>query len=218
MSIFKETIDPTIQTQLQARTNVVSGVGGNRNLLLPWYMSKNAWVRMTSLTNYTSGKVDFNGNGKIEIIKDGIYSDTDLSKKYILEGGTLYTKTNGTDVSGSLRFGIGGKGSAYGSDIDTLGGKYKDPEYYRVYGIRPMPGITSVNLSTKGAYGSLFETQVKFYAWDPHQLNELELLFMRPGYSVLLEWGWSQYLDYTDDKLTNKLTDITPKVFNGVTF
>jgi hypothetical protein len=52
-----------------------------------------------------------------------------------------------------------------------------------------MPGITGVELRTLGAYGSIFETTVKFNCWDSHQLNELELLYMRPGYSVLLEWG-----------------------------
>jgi hypothetical protein len=70
-----------------------------------------------------------------------------------------------------------------------------------------MPGITSVRLNTVSAYGSLFETNVSFYAWDNHQLNELEILFMRPGYSVLLEWGWSQYIS----------NDNIPTVFNGLT-
>ena len=56
MSIFKETLENSIQTQLQARTLVVSGENNNRNnKLLPWYLSKNSWVRMTSLVNYTSG-------------------------------------------------------------------------------------------------------------------------------------------------------------------
>jgi hypothetical protein len=91
-----------------------------------------------------------------------------------------------------------------------------------------MPGITEMSLRTIGAYGSLFETTVKFYAWDINQLNELEILFMRPGYSVLLEWGWSQYIDYDDNFIkeytpssgTNKILtveDIRPTAFNGVT-
>ena len=55
MSIFKETLENSIQTQLQARTLVVSGENNRRNNLLPWYLSKNSWVRMTSFVNYTSG-------------------------------------------------------------------------------------------------------------------------------------------------------------------
>ena len=74
MSIFKETIAESIQTQLQARTHVVSNNGENtindtRHVLLPWYLSKNSWVRMTSFVNYNEGTVEFDGKGKI-------YTDT----------------------------------------------------------------------------------------------------------------------------------------------
>ena len=57
-----------------------------------------------------------------------------------------------------------------------------------------MPGITGVDIKSKGAYGSLREVTVNFNCWDITQLEDLELLYMRPGYSVLLEWGWNPYL------------------------
>ena len=41
---------------------------------------------------------------------------------------------------------------------------------------------------------------VKFQCWDIKQLEDLELLYMRPGYTVLVEWGWSPYLK-NDGKL-----------------
>jgi hypothetical protein len=228
MSIFKETIAESIQTQLQARTKVIAGNSSStinnsdRNNLLPFYLSKNSWVRMTSFVNFTSGKdLTFNGAGNIDVKPDGSYKGNQLSKKYILEGGTLYTKSNnGTNiVEASQRYGIAQKDSVYGGNIDVRANNTVDKDYYQVYGIRPMPGIIDVNMHTKSAYGSLFETTIKFYAWDINQLNELELLFMRPGYSVLLEWGWSQYLDYDDDKLVTKLTSdkIKSQVFNGIT-
>jgi hypothetical protein len=66
---------------------------------------------------------------------------------------------------------------------------------FRQLGARPMPGITSVDINNKSAYGSLKEANIRYYCWDKHQLEELELLYMRTGYTVLLEWGWSQYLD-----------------------
>ena len=228
MSIFKETIAESIQTQLQARTKVIAGNSSStinnsdRSNLLPFYLSKNSWVRMTSFVNFTSGKdLTFNGAGNIDVKPDGSYKGNQLSKKYILEGGTLYTKSNnGTNiVEASQRYGIAQKDSVYGGNIDVRANNTVDPQYYQTYGIRPMPGIIDVNMHTKSAYGSLFETTIKFYAWDINQLNELELLFMRPGYSVLLEWGWSQYLDYDDDKLVTKLTSdkIKSQVFNGIT-
>jgi hypothetical protein len=61
-------------------------------------------------------------------------------------------------------------------------------------GLRPMPGITSIDIKSKSAYGSLREVVVKFQCWDITQLEDLELLYMRPGYTVLVEWGWLPYL------------------------
>ena len=224
MSIFKETIAESIQTQLQARTHVISNNEGNtindtRHVLLPWYLSKNSWVRMTSFVNYNEGTVSFNGNGKITTdTTKGHYKGDQLSRKYILEGGTLYNKNNSES---SLRHGMVTPFAAYGGNIDVRPDGTYDNQYFRTFGIKPMPGIVDVNLHTKSAYGSLFETQVKFMAWDINQLNELELLFMRPGYSVLLEWGWSQYLDYEDSKVnatkTLNKSDIKSTVFQGVT-
>jgi hypothetical protein len=127
--------------------------------------SKSPWIRMTSFVNYGP-----KGN-----------ETEDLAKKYILMGGALYNMKSG---GYSQRSGVGGAGSVYGGDLGT-----------NQYGIRPMPGIAELNTRSLGAYGSLTEATVKFYAWDVKQLEDLTVLFMRPGYKVLLEWGWSMYLD-----------------------
>jgi hypothetical protein len=98
-----------------------------------------------------------------------------LASQYVLQGGTLNNN--------SLRYGLGENGtSTY--DLKSPGGVQ-----HRL-GIRPMPGITDVSIQSKGAYGSLQEATVSFIAWDIKQLEDLELLYMRPGYTVLLEFGW----------------------------
>lgn len=102
-----------------------------------------------------------------------------LAKQYVLQGGTLNNNT-------SLRSGLGGNGNSAYDRLSPGGNPLR-------LGIRPMPGITGVSVKNKGAYGSLQEATVSFVAWDIRQLEELELLYMRPGYTVLLEFGW----DYT---------------------
>ena len=62
-------------------------------------------------------------------------------------------------------------------------------------GMKPMSGITDVSIKNKGAYGSLRVATVNFRCWDVKQLEDLELLYMRPGFTVLLEWGWLPYID-----------------------
>jgi hypothetical protein len=62
-------------------------------------------------------------------------------------------------------------------------------------GVRPMPGITSVSIDNIGAYGSTRKATVNFQCWDIKQLEILEKLYMRPGYTVLLEFGRNIYLN-----------------------
>jgi hypothetical protein len=144
----------------QELTRRQDGMASRNPTFLHQLNSRTAWVRMTSGVN------TINSKGQIT---------NELAKKYIMQGGVL----NGD----ALRSGLGGNGtSSY--DLLSPGGKTNR------LGIRPMPGITNVSIQSKGAYGSLQEATVTFTAWDIRQLEELELLYMRPGYTVLLEFGW----------------------------
>ena len=131
---------------------------------------------LTDLTYLNGRKAWLRMSSSVDVKEDG----GSLAKNYILMGGALY--------NGKLRSGVGsGPENAY--SLQTPSGKTHQ------YGIRPMPGITGVDIKSKGAYGSLREVTVTFNAWDIRQLEELEQLYMRPGYSVLVEWGWDPYLD-----------------------
>jgi hypothetical protein len=114
-----------------------------------------------------------------------------LAKNYILLGGVLY------NISQPLKSGIGATNKEAYSIVTPSGN-----EQHRL-GIRPMPGITSIDIKSKSAYGSLREVTVNFQCWDIKQLEELELLYMRPGYSVLVEWGWIPYLDNNGNLQSN---------------
>lgn len=104
-----------------------------------------------------------------------------LAKQYVLQGGTLFDK--------ALRSGLGSNGSGTYDTFSPGGNPHR-------LGIRPMPGITNVSIQSKGAYGSLQEATVSFNCWDIRQLEELEILYMRPGYTVLLEFGWDYSKNY----------------------
>lgn len=101
---------------------------------------------------------------------------TSLAKRWVLEAGTSITNGKGID----LRAGLGGEG-AYG-----MGGIEEQ-------GYRPMPGLTSVTIETAGRLGSLRIANVNFKVWNMNQLNTIEALYFRLGYSMLLEWGHVQY-------------------------
>ena len=102
-----------------------------------------------------------------------VYSN-DASKKNVLLGGTLN--------SGSIQGGIF-------NDTDNA---YKKSD---MLGYRPMAGITGFKVDSKNTFGTLRVATVDFKANSIEQLDDLEQLFLRPGFSVLLEWGHSLYLD-----------------------
>lgn len=217
MSIFKGTISPKVAWQLAARKHTVQQTSRD-GVFASYTTAKNSWARMSSFVN--ADLPIRNSKGQIIDPNKFRYNGDQLARKYVLEGGTLYEQNN----QFFLRKGVLGNGAVYGSDIDKLFSQYQtgttnyagkkninvqDIYSDRPLGIRPMPGISNVQIINKSAYGSLREATIRYYCWDKHQLEELELLYMRVGYSVLLEWGWSQYLDYPITSLpTSNLNSI----------
>ena len=171
MSIFRETFQDDIKNSLNARQDAMT-VAGRTPSTIQYLHSRNSWIRMTSSVN--------------------VGKDNTLAKKNVLLGGTLNQtsakiRKSTIDVF-SPKSGVGKPNNAY--SYKTPGGTSDNR-----LGLRPMPGITNMDVKSKSAYGSLREAVVNFQCWDIHQLEELELLYMRPGYTVLVEWGWAPYLD-----------------------
>jgi hypothetical protein len=182
-------------------------------------------IRMTSMTDYVEDvglDIGINNddgtrsNSTFASIKGGT-----LAQNFILQGGVLSdfarnikgesrpkrvtTPRDGFPRPGqktSLSYGDGG----IVSDATSDG-----------YGIVPMPGIIDANIRTKSAYGSLREAKVNFVCHNQRQLEVLEMLYMRPGYAVLLEWGWSPYVG-NDGRLVNEFKTVENDISSEVLF
>lgn len=91
------------------------------------------------------------------------------------------------------------KGSALAKEYVLVAGQYgKHGEqsysnYTETIGFRPMPGIIDVDIRSINRFGVLKEATVNFTCWSLTQLTDLEQLYMRPGFTALLEWGHSLY-------------------------
>jgi hypothetical protein len=107
-----------------------------------------------------------------------------IAKENVLEGGTKTVTTT-----------TGEEGTIINNFSNKIGfnGAYDQPS--DGFGYVPMPGITSINIKTKTAYGSLREVIVNFECHNKRQLDILEQLYMRPGYPCLVEWGWEPFLN-----------------------
>ena len=106
-----------------------------------------------------------------------------LAKKSILFGGLgelkggSITKRSGINTSTNLW----DTTSAYG-----LGGSQ--------FGKQPMPGITSATVDCINR-GSIRSANITIKAYNTFQFQLLELLYLRLGFTMMLEWGHSKYVD-----------------------
>ncbi len=207
MSIFRDTFTKEIQDSIDIRQKAME----NRTPQSIQYLNgRNAWIRMTSAVNIYNGPTPAT---QAQIEDSGNYTNA-LAKQYVLLGGTLNQNTvtlpSGTKIDAftpKAGVGVGDSSKAYSSK--TPSGKT-----HRL-GIRPMPGITSIDVKSLTAYGSLREVTVNFQCWDITQLEDLELLYMRPGYTVLVEWGWLPYL-WKDNSGNTVLQRTLPEPFYDI--
>ena len=171
MSIFRNTFTPEVKNQLDKRQKALQKRSSNDIIYLN---SRSSWVRMTSGVN--------------------VGGTNDLAKDYVMLGGVLNSRADK-----SLRSGVGTSDKAYANLSPSISSYNSDTRTAGTAGLKPMPGITSVDVKSKTAYGSLREVTVNFSCNNLQQLEDLELLYMRPGYTVLVEWGFSPYLDKEGD-------------------
>ena len=198
MSIFKETFRDFVIRQLKIREAIIDqgnnptkfkhrlgrprvNIGNDKiNIAAGAFYTntvhKQCIISMTSGVNITD----------LSILEVGENLTGDLlARNYILEGGVL--TTNNKPREGFTTAGINSN-PAYGDS--TIRSDAKDG-----FGIVPMPGIIDADIRTKTAYGSLREAKVNFVCHNRRQLEVLELLYMRPGMPILLEWGWTPYIN-----------------------
>jgi hypothetical protein len=130
----------------------------------------------------------------IEVVNtDKFGFQQDIAKKYALFGGTS-------------------------KDGKTLGGlnAYTDTQFGYEQGYRPAPGITSFETKNRNR-GSIRESTIQIKAYNRAQFELIDILYLRLGYSVLIEFGNSLYYDnagnfqqFTDaDTLTSAFLDTT---------
>lgn len=135
---------------------------------LTYLANKTGWVRAVSSVNLPSGSnaaKHFNASGD------------ELAKKFVLFGGTSTFEKE----SYKLRKGFEETYNLFGD------------EEVAKYGYRPMPGIVSAKIDTQGRLGSVRAATIEFKVWDKDQLDVIDALYFKLGYSIFIEWGHTKY-------------------------
>jgi len=193
MAIIGDGFIDYVKKQIDTRQKAL-GEYDNRQLKnTKAFMTRTPWVRMVSSIDLEEGNPSFPGKSVLSTIKDsGNYSGIDLSgdnlaKNFILFNG-ISNEKGGIDnlYSGITGGPLSGFGGAYGF------GSRDDIQTER--GFVPMPGITNVNFQYKND-GALAMATVQIKAFSRSQFQLIDVLFQRPGYTVLLEFGSTVYLN-----------------------
>ena len=198
MAIIGDGFIDYVKKQIDTRQKAL-GEYDNRQLKnTKAFMTRTPWVRMVSSIDMEEGDLAYPGDAVLNtLLKSENYNGIDLSgdslaKKFVLFNGVSNEK-GGID---NLYSGITG-----GPLSQTFGGAYgfgsKD-DIQTERGFVPMPGITNVNFQYKND-GALATATVQIKAFSRSQFQLIDILFQRPGYTVLLEFGSTVYLDNSEN-------------------
>lgn len=129
-----------------------------------------------------------------------------LAQQLVLFNGSAIAKGNDTLMRDGINY-------EKGSRLTSSDKAYNN---YNSLGIRPMPGVTAFDIQSYNTYGTLRIANVQFVVHTLEDLDLVEKLFLRPGYSVVVEWGHSVYID--NDGNVQKATMGTTTLPNGTLF
>jgi hypothetical protein len=171
--------------------------------------SNTAWIKLASGVSLIgeNGRSRLKDIGFLDDELESFMGDK-LAKNFILYGGTSVWNTNNfgnevtTQKQGFLEDYNPNSSYIYSylRALDAQGDQAKGADF----GYNPMPGIISAEIKSLNR-GSLEKAFIKIKANDRRQLDILDILYMRLGYTVLLEWGNSLYT--TDGKDRKSVTN-----------
>ena len=169
---FYSSISTQASSQLKARENLVSAEYKTAEQLN--YLNSN-----TGFIKVTSG---------VNTLTDDGGTSSYLASRVILYNGTAFKEGSGV----GLRSGID-----YKKETSFTSGD-KAYNNYNSLGIRPMPGVTGFDVQSYNNYGTLRIANVKFVVHTLEDLDLVEQLFLRPGYSCIVEWGHTLYINNSE--------------------
>ena len=73
------------------------------------------------------------------------------------------------------------------------------------FGLKPLPGITNIDVTPINR-GSIKQATVSIKAYNKFQFELIETLYLRLGYTIMLEWGNSIYVNNKNEVQPQKST------------
>ena len=186
-------MDPWAVDQIRLRQTLLGTKqlpqGGSASVLA-WMTNNTSWIRACSPISISTEK------SKKLTGEEFKYAGRELAKQYVLFNGTVGLEENQPGDT-SLGFtpitkaGVTNNNSVINNFAYGFGGINQ--------GIVPMPGINSLRITTLGR-GSIRKAELKVKAFNKNQFDIIDSLYMRPGFTILLEWGHTLYFTGTVER------------------
>jgi len=209
-NIIGEPFKPYVASQINIRQKA-HGSGTTQNPRTPEYISylnsKTAWVKLASGIS-----IDTDRTAK-EKIRDGL-AWTTLAKNNVLFGGISRLEGDKLKQRGTYADGSNNVWDYYKGTYNVSANKSISNENTGDFGLAPMPGITGVEIKCLNR-GSIKRAEVTLKCYTPEQFQIIDLLYLRIGYTMFLEWGWSPYLDNKGNLISDYTTLIEDTSSNG---
>jgi hypothetical protein len=219
MSIIGEKFKPYVQAQIAVRQRTQGKgftPGSTRSIEdIQILNNQNAWLKLSSsvrvIGNGSAASADPNTGevpisaGSDRLTAIGLTNTKDflgnqLAKKAVLfntlsEVNPAERNDKGkitTQGTHDFRSGVATNGKVWNMNSYGLGGTN--------FGLAPAPGLISAKIDCKNR-GSIRSATVEIKCYNKFQFELIELLYLRLGYSMLLEWGWDKYISGKDNTI-----------------
>ena len=174
-NIIGEGFNQTIVSQIEKRQEIY-GSKTRDNSINTFLNSRTGWVRMGSSVDV---EVDARNLGLLA---------NELAKEYVLFNGvSRFESKIPTQRSGIVSSSVSGSNSLtplHGNFAYGIGGNEQ--------GLTPMPGIVAMSTKTE-TRGSLKTSTIQIKCHNRVQFDIIDTLYLRLGFTMLLEWGHSSY-------------------------
>ena len=217
-NIIGEDFNSLVRDEINLRQRI-HGSGFQKNRTpqqIQFLNNRNAWLKMASsvyvIGDQTSN--DFKYQEKDDEIK---FFNTDVNKDGIFDGIERLKQIGITDPENFIGNQLAQKGILFNTLSEaTFNAEGKFEKYnfrsgvtksnslwntnssYGLggsnFGLAPAPGLLSAKIKCLNR-GSIREANVTLKAFNKFQFELIELLYLRLGFSIILEWGFDKYLD-----------------------
>jgi len=194
--ILGEPFDEYVSKQIEVRQNRLGTSQKTADDLKVFNVST-PWIRLSSSVSIDVERAEKLAQRLGPNVNTGQVVGHNLAKNLVLFAGS----SEGLDSK--IRGGLtrGGFSGAYGF--------LSDP---KTQGYKPMPGISNISVNYKNN-GSLKQAQVNIKCFSKGQFEALETLYLRLGYTLILEWGHSIYYNNGTEKQNMSSLEIPNTLF-----